>query len=354
MLLILILILVLLIIKLFFNYKKENFNTELPDTNIAYEVALLEANAAEIANKQAEVSLLSTTSIAKAASAAALASGAISKIATNQANKNKEIAVKIALGNNKEEIDEANGVANLSAALAKSAATASAAANAISKVTSNKVTSNKLILEKKDLENKEANLKVTNTKLASDKNNEQLNSCPILKNGIPDFNCNFGNETSGTSFELRGWKLVSSVGTYGNEGLCAILSKVPPPLMNNKNNYPRMAGFIQNSVIIGIIGPTAKTLKGFDWYGSANYGSTRNAKNVKLYASNDDFSSNLLAARSGTLLADFTIPQENITTQNHYRIDINPINAFKAFYFDIIDNYGDSSVKVGSINLDFV
>jgi hypothetical protein len=351
MLLILILILVLIIIKLFFNYKKENFNTELPDATIAYEVALIEANAADIANKQAEVSFLSSSSIAKAASAAALASAAISNIATNQANKNKEIADKIVLGNNKEEIDEATAIANISAAVAKSAATASAAANAISKVTANKVITNKSIADKKILESKEANLKVT--KLTADKNIEEINSCPILKNGIPDFNCNFGNETSGTSFVLRGWKLVSSVGTYWNEGLSAILSKVPPPLMNNKNNYPRMAGFIKNSVIIGIIGPTAKTLKGFDWYGCANYGSSRNAKNVKLYASNDDFSSNLSAARSGTLLADFTIPQ-NITTQNYYRIDLNPINAFKAFYFDIIDNYGDSSVKVGSINLDFV
>ena len=36
------------------------------------------------------------------------------------------------------------------------------------------------------------------------------NSCPMLQNGIPDFNCKFGNETSGTNFELGGWKLVQT------------------------------------------------------------------------------------------------------------------------------------------------
>jgi hypothetical protein len=191
----------------------------------------------------------------------------------------------------------------------------------------------------------------------AEKEAELRNQCQLMSNGIPDFNCKFGNMTTGTNFELNGWKLVSSIGTYGNEGLPAILTNIPPPLNNTLDNYPRFAGFLNNSVIIGIIGPTEKRLKGVDWYGIANYGSARNAKNVKLYGSNNDFSSNLSDARSATLIADFTIPQENITTQKPHRINLDNLvsfKPFKAFYFDIINNYGDSSVKVGSIYLDFV
>ena len=180
------------------------------------------------------------------------------------------------------------------------------------------------------------------------------NQCQLLSNGIPDFNCTFGNMTSGTSFELNGWKLVSNVGTYGNEGLPAILSSVPPPLNNTLNNYPRMAGFLRGSnVIIGIIGPTAKRLKGFNWYGSANYGSNRNAKDISLWASNNDYSNDLSAASSGSHVYTFGLPQENITTQNPHRVNFNPVGAFRAYYFQIRNNYGDSSVKVGSIDLIF-
>jgi hypothetical protein len=135
--------------------------------------------------------------------------------------------------------------------------------------------------------------------------------------------------------------------------LPAILSQVPPPLMNTKNNYPRMAGFTGSSVIIGIIGPNPRALKGFDWYGSANYGSYRNAKTISLYASNTDFSNDLQSASRGSHLYTFALPQENITTINAYSVNINSYSQFKAYYFMIRDNYGDSSVKVGSINLRF-
>jgi hypothetical protein len=181
------------------------------------------------------------------------------------------------------------------------------------------------------------------------------NSCPMLENGIPDFNCKFGNETSGTNFELGGWKLVSSVGTYGNEGLPAILSQVPPPLMKS-NNYPRMAGFLQSIVIIGIIGPKPRILKGFDWYGCANYGSNRNAKSIMVFGSNKDYTfdrDGLQAVSRGTHLYSNTRMPRDITTQNPFRVNINNNTAFRAYYFVIAENYGDSSVKVGSINLRF-
>ena len=53
--------------------------------------------------------------------------------------------------------------------------------------------------------------------------------------------------------------------------------------LNTNYNYPRIPGFLQSSVIIGVIGPSPKKLRGFDWYGCANYGSNRNAKNIELY-----------------------------------------------------------------------
>lgn len=180
-------------------------------------------------------------------------------------------------------------------------------------------------------------------------------------NGIPDFNSKFGNWTSGTSFELDGWKLVSSVGTYYNEGLPAILSTVPPPLMNTYNNYHRLAGFTSNNVFIGIIGPTPRVLIGFDWYGCANYGKERNAQKIYLYGSDTDFSINgtdqlYKVGNEGKYMGQFIIPQENITTQNPHRVNFHPDDIkgpYKSYYFAILNNYGDSSVKVGSIDLKF-
>jgi len=177
-----------------------------------------------------------------------------------------------------------------------------------------------------------------------------------LDDDIPDFNSKFGTKTSGTSFELNGWKLVSSIGTYGNEGLPAILSKVPPPLYNTDNDYPRIAGFLRNNVNIGIIGPKAQTLIGVDWYGSANFGSQRNAQTVNLYGSNNDHSNNMtqnFIMNNSVFLGNFIVPKENITTLNPFKVKLNPRDSFKSYYFVILDNYGDSSVKVGSIHLHF-
>jgi hypothetical protein len=170
---------------------------------------------------------------------------------------------------------------------------------------------------------------------------------------VPDFFSKFGNNTTEGTFEFNGWKLVSSIGTYGNEGLPAILCSVPPPLYQ-LNNYPRMAGFLQSSVIIGIIMPTASALTGFDWYGCANYGSNRNAKNVEVYGSNTNLSSNLTSVtRTGNKIFSFTLPESTPTTISSITYTTGNTTSYSSYYFVVLNNYGDSSVKIGSINLKF-
>ena len=104
------------------------------------------------------------------------------------------------------------------------------------------------------------------------------------------------------------------------------------------------------------IGPNPRVLKGFDWYGCANYGPDRNAKSIDLLGSNSDYTldrDGLGAASRGTHLYSNTSLPKDITTQNPFRVNINNNTAFRAYYFLIRENYGDSSVKVGSINLRF-
>jgi hypothetical protein len=170
---------------------------------------------------------------------------------------------------------------------------------------------------------------------------------------VPDFFSKFGNNTTEKKFEFNGWKLVSSIGTYGNEGLPAILCSEPPPLYQ-LNNYPRMAGFLESSVIIGIIMPTASALTGFDWYGCANYGSARNAKNVEVYGSNTNLSSNLTSV-TGTAnkIFSFTLPELTPTTISSITYTTGNTVSYSSYYFVVLNNYGDSSVKIGSINLKF-
>ena len=173
---------------------------------------------------------------------------------------------------------------------------------------------------------------------------------PII---VPNFFSKFGNNTTEKIFELNGWKLVSSIGTYGNEGFPAILCSVPPPLYQ-LNNYPRMAGFLESSVIIGIIMPTASALTGFDWYGCANYGEERNAKNVEVYGSNTDLSSNLTSVKgTGNKIFNFTLPKSTPTTISPITYTTGNTASYSSYYFVVLNNYGDSSVKIGSINLKF-
>jgi hypothetical protein len=178
-------------------------------------------------------------------------------------------------------------------------------------------------------------------------------STTIGKLIVPDFFSKFGNNTTGKKFELNGWTLVSSIGTFDNEGLPAILCSEPPPL-NQLNNYPRMTGFLESSVIIGIIMPKAGVLTGFDWYGCANYGSARNAKNVEVYGSNNNLSNNLTSVKlTGNKIFSFILPETTPATTSAITYTTNNTVSYSSYYFVVLNNYGASSIKIGSINLKF-
>jgi len=190
-------------------------------------------------------------------------------------------------------------------------------------------------------------------------------------NQIPNFFAEFGSDTSKTVFNLDGWGLYSNMNTYGNEGLASLITSEPP--VTQGSSGPRIAGFFGNSeVFITISCPRLLTLTGIKWYGSAEYGPARNAKEVELYGvnrglegisynsdgSSRSFPTHMLPdvwssyANGFTRLTNFTVPQtcslnnpSSIWNQNH--------GQYVMYLIRIINNYGDSSVKVNCLGLQF-
>jgi len=181
---------------------------------------------------------------------------------------------------------------------------------------------------------------------------EKSRSLPTSIFENPDFFAKFGSFTTSTLFKLDGWTLASSVKTYDNEGLASILTNnINPVAFIKEKNYPRVAGFISNSVIIQIGIPSPRKLRSAFWYGVGN-DSGRNARNVHLFASNTDWYNNLFNSRSEPLLGQFTV-DKNSSSTNPTKFFIDNPQPFSFFYFHILDNYGDSSVKIDRIFLIF-
>jgi uncharacterized protein YjbI with pentapeptide repeats len=167
---------------------------------------------------------------------------------------------------------------------------------------------------------------------------------------IPDFYAAFGTFTTTDTFTLNGWSLIASSQTYGNEGLASLLCSYPP-VVNIPSGYPRAAGFTTSTVTIGIISPSQILVTGFDWYGVSNvHGSNRNAASVVLYGSNSNYYGNWGSVTNGAQLLSFTVPSSSASNiPNSYSFSNS--TTYSSYYFRILSNYGDSSVKVGSIKL---
>jgi hypothetical protein len=169
----------------------------------------------------------------------------------------------------------------------------------------------------------------------------------------PDFFARFTSFTSNNQFSLDGWTLASSVGTYGNEGLASILTRDNPvERVSVPYNYPRAAGFMGNSLFIQIGLPSQQILLSFEWFGCANvHGWTRNAKNVRLWASNTNFFNSWGRVRQEAVLrGDFTVDQNSGPTPTRVNLSNNP-TPFSFYYFDVLNSWGDSSVKLTRIKL---
>ena len=140
---------------------------------------------------------------------------------------------------------------------------------------------------------------------------------------------------------------------HDNEGLASILTNNLNPIayIKEKNNYPRITGFISSSVIIQIGIPTPKKLQSVFWYGIGNNG--RNAKNVKLYASNYNWYNNLSASNRDKMLGEFTV-DKNSSSTNPTKFGFSIQQEFSNFYFHILDNWGDPiGTKIDRILLIF-
>jgi hypothetical protein len=167
----------------------------------------------------------------------------------------------------------------------------------------------------------------------------------------PDFFSKYGLKDPSLSFELNGWTLASSVETIPNEGLASILTEDKPDKMSD--GKPRVAGFKKNHLIILIGIPEAENLISVEWFGVfTQHGNARNAKNVKLYGSNNYYRDDLTKARQEKLLSKFEV-KNNADYNDPSIINIINISKFKYFYFDISDSWGDSSVKIDRIKLNF-
>jgi len=177
---------------------------------------------------------------------------------------------------------------------------------------------------------------------------------PTLEN--PDFFAEFGSFTSSSLFTKGGWTLASSVVTYGNEGLASILTNNNNPIarVTQPYSYPRMAGFISNSLFLQIGLPSPQVLKSLDWYGICDHGCDRNAKNIKLWVSNNNYYNNWSRIRQEAILrGEFTI-DKNSSSTNPTKVNLlNNPTPFLFYYFDILDSWGDSSVKIDRIKLNF-
>ena len=174
----------------------------------------------------------------------------------------------------------------------------------------------------------------------------------------PDFFAEFGSFTSSSLFTKDGWTLGSSVGTYGNEGLASILTNNNNPIahVSQHYSYPRAVGFLSNSLFLQIGVPSPQVLKSLDWYGSCSvHGCARNAKNIRLWASNNNYYNNWQKIRQEAILrGEFTI-DKNSSSTNPTKVNLlNNPTPFSFYYFDILDSWGDLSVKIDRIKLNLV
>ena len=167
----------------------------------------------------------------------------------------------------------------------------------------------------------------------------------------PDFFAKFGSNTTSSLFLLDGWTLGSSVETYWNEGLASILTN------NDIPRYSRIeGGFLSNSLFLQIGIPILRILKSIEWYGTCWRGGSchRNAKDIMLWASNNNYYNNWIKIRNeAKLIGEFRIDYNSGTT-NPTKINlINNETPFLYYYFNILNNWGDSSVKINRIKLTF-
>lgn len=170
----------------------------------------------------------------------------------------------------------------------------------------------------------------------------------------PDFFARFTSFTSGSIFQLDGWTLASSVGTYGNEGLAAILTNDNPVEYTSvPYRYPRMAGFMGNSFFIMIMLPSSQILESVEWFGTGEIGGlTRNAGDVKLWGSNANYYGNWGAVPQQTVLLNQFRVDRNSSGSNPTRVNIsNNATPFSCYYFQVLGSWGDGSVKLTRIKL---
>jgi hypothetical protein len=150
--LILTLILLLIIIKLFFDYKAENFNQDI-NYDAELKIAQVKADLANSVLKNTEDVATSSAAVAKAAAAASAAVAAVSKVAENKAETEKD----------------PDALTVSSDIVAKAASTAANAAAAISKFATNKANKDKEIVAEKTKEKEEAENKLREAKIAVEK-----------------------------------------------------------------------------------------------------------------------------------------------------------------------------------------
>jgi hypothetical protein len=155
---------------------------------------------------------------------------------------------------------------------------------------------------------------------------------------IPDFYASYGGNTLASHIAKDGWVIYSSVGTYYNEGLASLI----------KTSGSYIVGFITDKVTIGITGPTPFKIDSISWGGGdiVNSLSTRTAKTVKIYGSNTSYLGNIsssIISNNATLIATHQFQQVLEQT-----ISINS-TLYSSYYFDVLDNWGDASIKISGI-----
>ena len=151
---------------------------------------------------------------------------------------------------------------------------------------------------------------------------------------IPDFYASYGMNTSVSHIAKDGWVIYSSVGTHHNEGLASLI----------KTSGSHMVGFITDKVTIGITGPTPFKIDSISWGGNSL--PTRTAKTVKIYGSNTSYLGNIsssIISNNATLIATHQFQQVLEQT-----ISINS-TLYSSYYFDVLDNWGDPSIKISGI-----
>ena len=156
---------------------------------------------------------------------------------------------------------------------------------------------------------------------------------------IPDFYGTYGTMTSARAFTLSGWSLYASVDTYSNEGLCNLLT----------GSTSQPAGFLVDKVTIGLNAPFVYKIDTITWDVYSSQGS-RKAKDYRIYGSNTSYLGNLtsaLVSSNATLLASGTFASG--TGSN--LITLTNSSFYSSYYFDVLNNYGDSSIKVYRITI---